>query len=221
MIEVIASSLQDAKVAFEGGADRLELVSALSEGGLTPSFGLMEEILKLPIETAVMLRPSSASFCYREDEWQVMRRDLEQMERMGVKRVVVGALDAKGDVDVFHLKRLFQDIDLKATFHRAIDASRDLLSSLKAIESLKNFTHVLTSGGEGKAWDHRELLQQMIQQASLRVIVGSGVNLDNVSLFREFLKGDYDLHVGTAVRRGGIHGSVALDLVQEFVQKGR
>ena len=38
MLEIIAMTLEDAKTIEECGADRIELVSALTEGGLTPSY---------------------------------------------------------------------------------------------------------------------------------------------------------------------------------------
>ena len=218
-IEVIASSLLDAKEAVKGGAHRIELVSALSEGGLTPSYGLIEEVIKLPVEVAVMLRPSSEDFVYREDELVVMRKDLLVMEEMGVERVVVGALDEAGRVDLAFLQKLFQDISLKATFHRSIDDSKDPLGSLDEISQIQNFTHVLTSGGPGKAVDHVDVLKNMIK-GPLRVIVGSGVTLENASFLQEAFKGhDYDLHLGTALRHGQIHGSVDRRLIEELFRR--
>ena len=219
VIEAIASSLLDAKESIAGGAGRIELVSALSEDGLTPSFGLIEAILTLPIEAAIMLRPSSKSFVYREDEFQVMRRDLLQMEKMGVERVVVGALDKNGNVDRTFLKELFDGISLKATFHRAIDESNDLLNSLEAISQISNFTHVLTSGGPGKAVDHLELLKEMMK-GPLHIIVGSGVTLENATYLQESFMGyEYDLHLGTALRHGRVHGSVNQKLLQKLLSR--
>lgn len=217
VIEAIASSVLDAKESIAGGAGRIELVSALSEGGLTPSFGLIEEILTLPIEVAIMLRPSSKSFVYRDDEFQVMRKDLLQMEKMGVKRVVVGALNNRGDVDGVFLKELFDGISLKATFHRAIDESKDLLKSLETISEMDNFTHVLTSGGSGKAVEHLDVLKEMMK-GPLHIIVGSGVTLENAAYLQESFKDyEYDLHLGTALRHGDIHGSVDQKLVQKLL----
>ena len=57
LLEVIAASVADAKAAQEGGADRLEIVRDLDQGGLTPPFDLVEEIaaaVEIPIR--VMLR---------------------------------------------------------------------------------------------------------------------------------------------------------------------
>lgn len=41
-VEIISQSVKDAVNAQKGGAKRIELVCALSEGGLTPSYGMVE-----------------------------------------------------------------------------------------------------------------------------------------------------------------------------------
>ena len=59
ILEVIACSLTDAIEAEQGGAGRLEIVSELKRGGLTPSFDLVAEIKqRVAIPLRVMLRES-------------------------------------------------------------------------------------------------------------------------------------------------------------------
>lgn len=216
MLEIISTSLGDAKESVKAGAQRIELVSALSEGGLTPSDGLVGSVLDLPIEVAVMLRPWSRSFCYGEDELAVMRRDLQRMEEIGVQRVVVGALTPQGEVDTEFLKRLFSGSRMKATFHRAIDQSRDIFKSLEKIESIGNFTHVLSSGGPGEAIENTPVLKNMMG-GPLRIIVGGGLDIENIHYLMEELSGkSFDLHFGRAVRGGDLQGFVREDLVRRI-----
>lgn len=215
MLEIIATSLQDAKEGLKGGAQRLELVSCLAEGGLTPSDGLIQSVLKLPVEVAVMLRPFSKSFCYSEEDLTIMARDLMRMEEIGVDRVVIGALTQAGDVDTEFLKKLFNGSKMKATFHRAIDESRDIFESLEKVSEIHNFTHVLSSGGPGNAIENMEVLKKMMD-GPLRIIVGSGVDLENMErLTKAFCGRNYDLHLGRAVRGGGVQGGVQKDLVKK------
>ncbi|MDO4800013.1 MAG: copper homeostasis protein CutC [Bacillota bacterium] len=219
-IEIIASSVHDILAAKAGGADRIELVSALSEGGLTPSDGMVRAAASIDIAHAVMVRPSSASFCYREDELTVMRADLERMREIGVRHVVLGILDEDGLPDVGAVNRLLEGLELTATFHRAIDESADLFASLDRLRQCPAITHVLTSGGPGRAVDHLETIAAMIDHTDLRIIVGSGVQASNIEEIRTGL-GDreYDLHLGTAVRGRSVQGLVDPEEVRRVVGK--
>ena len=62
-IEICANSFESAKNAQEAGADRIELCTELSVGGLTPSHGLIEKVCsELSIPVHVLIRPRSGDF---------------------------------------------------------------------------------------------------------------------------------------------------------------
>lgn len=223
MIEIIASSLSDALAAERGGADRIELVSALREGGYTPSIGLIQAILaRVKIPMAVMLRPNKVNFQYTTNELEVLRRDAVIMDKIGVKHVVMGILSPEGLPDIRLMEQVLDGTNLALTFHRAIDESPDPVTSLRYLNEYDRVSHVLTSGGPGKAINHLDVLARMLDISRKRVIVGSGVTHDNAETFVKHLK-DYafDLHVGSAVRGGDARAAVSDKEVRQFVELAR
>ncbi|RYG24003.1 copper homeostasis protein CutC, partial [bacterium] len=76
IVEIVAQSADDALVASWAGASRVELVSALSLGGLTPSLGTLQEIRvrRCEIPVVTMLRPRSGGFAYSPGEIDTMVR---------------------------------------------------------------------------------------------------------------------------------------------------
>ena len=67
-IEVCASSLTSVFHAAQAGADRVELCTELSLGGLTPSYGFVKQALLLKLPLHVLIRPRSGHFTYSENE---------------------------------------------------------------------------------------------------------------------------------------------------------
>lgn len=183
LLEIAAASIASAVAAQEGGADRIELCANLREGGTTPSFGTLVEArerLRIPIH--VLIRPRGGDFLYDEAEAAVMRRDIAACVQAGADGVVIGALDADGDIDVALCRRLIEAAGpLDVTFHRAFDAARDRESALETIVAL-GCKRILTSGGAPSAPQGADTLAQLVRQAAGRIAImaGGGVNADNV-----------------------------------------
>ena len=77
-IEICANSYQSALNAQIAGADRIELCSELAVGGVTPSYGLLKQVLsKLSIPVYVLIRPRSGDFCYSEDDFEIIVKESE------------------------------------------------------------------------------------------------------------------------------------------------
>ncbi|MGA7080628.1 MAG: copper homeostasis protein CutC [Terriglobales bacterium] len=182
-LEICVDSVQSALAAERGGANRIELCSSLFDGGTTPSAGMISTVRdRVAINLYVMIRPRGGDFCYTDDEFAVIKRDIATAKELRSDGVVLGILHQDGGVDVARCRELLEHArPLKATFHRAFDMTRDLRQSLEDIIAL-GFDRVLTSGGEQKAQDAIPVIRQLCEAASNRIalMIGSGVNSGNV-----------------------------------------
>lgn len=183
LLEIAANSLASALAAQEGGADRIELCENLGEGGTTPSHGTLSmarDRLRIPIYA--LIRPRGGDFLYDEAEIETMRRDIEHCARLGCDGVVIGALDADGDVDIGLCRELIAAAGgLGVTFHRAFDAARDRARALQAIIVL-GCERVLTSGGANDALTGADGIADAVRSGAgrIRLMAGAGVNVGNI-----------------------------------------
>lgn len=184
IFELCAENIDACVAAREGGASRIELCSALSEGGLTPSHGLIREAVRrsgLPIHA--LLRPRGGDFVYTDAEFDVMCEDLRHMRRLGISGVVLGLLEKDGTVDVERTRKLVEIAGpLDTTFNRAFDQASSLDKALEDIIST-GCKRVLTSGGERDVVTGANSLALLVKQADGRVeiAVGGGLRLKNAA----------------------------------------
>lgn len=204
LLECIATTLTDAKTIEANGGGRIELVSGLSDGGFTPSDGLVRAIqasVKIPV--AVMLRTNREDFHYSSDDLAVMRRDALRFHELGVRHIVTGLLDENGVADVEALDKLIAGTDYHVTFHRAIDEASDVAASLDRINLYPRITHILTSLGPGTVEENFAKLGWYAENARPKLILGSGINHRNIKMIADAARSyQSDLHVGTAIRDG-------------------
>lgn len=202
MLEIIATTVEDARRAQAGGADRIELISAMSEGGLTPSYGMIEAVVRnAGIPVNVMIRPHAKSFHYAPEELAVMKRDIAAARRLKANGVVFGALDAAGErVDEAALRDLLSACaGLDVTFHRAID-DIDPVEGMRVLAKYPPITNVLTSGGKGAPEKNAAVLKAMIEHAAhIKVMVGGGLTRENILGVMKAV-GAPQYHLGTSVR---------------------
>jgi copper homeostasis protein len=184
ILEIAANSVASALAAQEGGADRVELCTALELGGLTPShaqIALARERLRIPLY--VLIRPRAGDFLYSELECEAMQRDIETCAALGCDGVVLGVLDADGNVDVPRCRALIAAAGtLGVTFHRAFDLSRDPARALENIVAL-GCERVLTSGARASAVEGAALIRDLVAQADgrLAVMPGAGITAQNIA----------------------------------------
>lgn len=207
LLEIISTNLTDAKIAAQSGADRLELISGLAEGGLTPSYGLIDEVVHaVDIPVNVIIRPHSRSFCYNEDDVQTMVKDIRVVRQLGAAGIVIGALKENGEIDEETMRRLLDGTDgLDVTVHRAFDYARDQEEALQVLSKFPEVKRVLTSGGRQpapQAMDKIKQLRKQAQKTSLTIMAGHGLKLET---FAKFIKetGIREVHFGSGVREDG------------------
>jgi copper homeostasis protein len=200
LLEICVDDVEGALAAEAGGADRIELCSGLSEGGITPSLGLVRQVLAgvQRIAVNVIVRPRGGDFVYAPAELDAVLADLEELGRHRVG-AVVGALTPDGEIDRAALRRIREACPgASLTFHKAFDATADLGRSL---ETLIDFgvDRVLTSGGRATALEGADVLAGLVRQAAGRIVVmaGGGVRPANV---RTVLarSGVYEVHLRAA-----------------------
>jgi copper homeostasis protein len=183
LLEICCGSTEDAVEAERGGADRVELCSALFLGGLTPSIGSLREAkqrLKIPV--MAMDRPRQAGFCYSPTEFAVMERDADLLLEHGADGIVFGILNSDGTVDTARSRMIRDRIRERQTvFHRAFDVTPDPFHALEELIDL-GITRVLTSGQCNGAPEGSTLIKQLIDRARgrIEVLPGAGIGLDNV-----------------------------------------
>jgi len=175
----IASALRAAAV----GADRIELCDNAAEGGTTPSFGILKRIQELvSIPVFPIIRPRGGDFLYSDEEFETMLYDVTLCNDLGFSGVVLGMLNSDGSVNTNRTKKLVAKAgNMQVTFHRAFDRARDPLKALEAIVDC-GCKRILTSGQVPNAYDGKELIKELIEQAGKRIIImpGSGVRSNNI-----------------------------------------
>jgi copper homeostasis protein len=182
LLEVIANSVEDCVAAEQGGADRIELCSALALGGLTPSLGLLigaRRATRLPI--MAMNRPRAGGFCYTESEFSVMCRDADLALAHGADGLVFGCLLGDGTVDAGRTRRLVERAgDKQTVFHRAFDVTPNPFHALDVLMDL-GVTRVLTSGQMPSVVDGTALVAALVAHAAgrIQILPGGGITIGN------------------------------------------
>ena len=182
-IEICAGSVEDVIAAEAGGADRVELNSALMLGGLTPSLGALVEAKRLvSIPVMAMVRPRAGGFCYSSEEFNQMQLDVQYSVDNNADGVVFGILHPTGEIDIDRTKKLVELCgDKQAVFHRAFDVVPDPFRALEQLIDI-GVTRILTSGQECSCYNGAEMLRQLIEKANgrIQILPGGGIDVFNL-----------------------------------------
>jgi copper homeostasis protein len=184
LFELCAENVEAAQAAKAGGADRIELCSQLSIGGVTPDADLIAtavEALSIPVH--ILIRPRGGDFVFTAAEFAQMRRQIEQAQRVGAAGVAIGMLLPDGRVDVERSRELVKLArPMSVTFHRAFDETADLSQALEDVIQT-GADCLLTSGGAADVLSGAESIARLHRQARERldIMAGGGLKLANLA----------------------------------------
>ena len=183
LVEAAVDTLDALGVAERAGVERIELCAALSEGGVTPSWGFIAAATARPLPVVPIIRPRGGSFVYSRQEIDIMRRDITTAVSLGARGIATGALRENGEIDLTAFKDLVAAADgAPVTFHRAFDSTPDLSVALELLIEL-GVARVLTSGGAATALEGVETIARLVEQSRGRISVMAGgkIREDNVA----------------------------------------
>ena len=216
MLEICVDSLTSARAAIAGGADRIELCSALLAGGLTPYTALLRQIRQeSEIPVRCLMRPRAGDFLYTAEELEMMRQQILELKAAGSSGFVIGCLTPEGDLDAEAMKPLIEAADgMGLTLHRCIDVSRDPLATYGQAKELGIDT-VLTSGAAPSCLQGQDMLRQLLQLrdeiGGPEVLIGAGVTAEVIRQFRQSLPQARSFHMS---------GKTELESAMRFRREG-
>ncbi len=182
VLEITVDSITSMLTAIKAGADRIELCSAHSLGGLTPSYGLMKKAKELNIETFIMIRPRAGDFLYDEQEFETMKEDILAVKEMGFEGIVTGILLSDGRIDIDRMRELVELANpLKVVLHRAFDDAKDPVEDIDKLIEM-GICRILTSGQRADALKGAEYIAELQKMFGDRIDImpGGGVNAENI-----------------------------------------
>lgn len=187
IVEVCANSMESALNAQDAGAQRIELCSELTLGGITPSYGLIKKVVEvLSIPVHVLIRPRRGDFCYSDYEFQSMLEDIAMCVSSGADGIVSGVLQPDLQVD-WDRTRVLKEASGPAsfTFHRAFDLVSNPVETFIGLQEMGVNT-LLTSGQASSAIAGISLLKNLQEKSNTCTIMpGSGIRDHNALHFKQ------------------------------------
>lgn len=187
--EACVETFEQAMLAEKKGANRIELCSELSVGGLTPAAKLMKKtcsVLKIPV--MVMIRPRAGNFHYSEEEISQMKQEIDLAKKAGAAGVVFGLLTSKNQIDIENT-RILADYatPLPVTFHKAIDELENPADGVLVLKNIRGITRILTSGGKATADEGAEVIRKMKEATgeNLTIVAAGKITDKNINQIQQ------------------------------------
>ena len=204
ILECCVDSVESAIEAQKGGADRVELCSALVIGGLSPSVAMFQKVKEaIDIKVHVLLRPRFGDFCYTDYEHEILKEEVKMFRNLGADGVVIGTLKPDGTLNMEQMKELVEAAgEMSITLHRAFDMCVNPVKTLEDAKALGIHT-ILTSGQKNNCINGTDLLAKLVEQSNqeIDIMIGGGVD---ASVIKE-------LHDKTGATSYHMSGKIVVD----------
>lgn len=204
-LEIIGFNIESCILAQAAGANRIELCDNPGDGGTTPSYGFIKKAREvLHIELYAMIRPRGGDFFYSDEEFEIMKTDVQTCKQLGCDGVVIGMLNQDGSVDKDRCKKLVElAYPMGVTYQRAFDRVKDPFAALEDIIET-GCERILTSGLVPSCLDGAPLIAQLIKQADERIIImpGSMLRSTNVADIAK-ITGAREFHTSARINING------------------
>ncbi len=188
IIEIATTDYNTTASAVKGGADRIELCAALSDGGTTPTQATIRRCREdFSVDLFPIIRTRAGDFLYSDEEYEIMLQEIEFCREIGCDGVVAGALKKDGTIPRKKMATLIQAAyPMEVTFHRAFDRCQDPFQAMEELIEL-GCQRILTSGQKPSATEGIDLIAELVKRADGRIIImpGSGVRKDNIRQLAE------------------------------------
>lgn len=209
ILECCVDSVESAIEAEKGGANRIELCSALVIGGLSPSKALFEKVREnVKIKIHVLLRPRFGDFFYTEFEHEIIKQEIRMFKELGADGVVIGTLKPDGTLNLEQMRELVEEAEgMSITLHRAFDMCKDPMQTLEETKQLGIHT-ILTSGQKNSCIDGKELLGKLVESANgeVDILIGGGVDVSVIP----------ELYQTTGATSYHMSGKITLDSEMQY-----
>lgn len=206
ILEIVTTTAEETLFAKEHGADRVELVSGITEGALTPTYGSLKGVYEdVKVPAFCMIRPHNHGFVYSELDVKEMITDIEN-QRDYASVLVLGCLTADNEIDEVTLAKLLAPCkDVPVTFHKAIDMTKDFKASLKILAKYPQIKRVLTNFGLKDIKNSQAEIEENLaycDSLGLTVTFAGGVSLEVLPTLKA--AGVKEFHISSAARIDGL-----------------
>ena len=187
--EACVVDYNQAKRAYELGANRLELCFDMANDGITPSFGTAKYIKEnINIPLFCIIRPRGGNFVFDENELNIMLNDIQILvEHAKIDGIVIGCLTEDKKIDEKITKLLIEKArsindKIQVTFHMAFDEINNIENDFKNnIDILIKLgcNRILTKGGRKNAFEGKMNIKKYMEYAQDKIIIMPGKSITN------------------------------------------